>query len=199
MRIASSMLLGSLWNVATRAYNGLSFLIEPDRGQITARRARSQLLGHSLPSLARESAGLEVFIEQFRVAQRDGATQKGAVVAISDLWVYREPVSVDGADMIGYQVEAIDGEIGKIDEASNAVDGSFIVVDTGPWIFGKKVMLPAGVVSSVDHENKRVSVNRVKEQIKAAPELGENSEADAGYRGVLDDYYGPEGAGWRDW
>jgi hypothetical protein len=26
----------------------------------------------------------------------------------------------------------------------------FLVVDTGPWILGKKVMLPAGAVKDVD-------------------------------------------------
>ena len=70
----------------------------------------------------------------------------------TDIWGYREPAAVEGADLIGYHVEAIDGEIGKIDKASNAVDRSYIVVDTGPWIFGKKVMLPAGVISGIDHE-----------------------------------------------
>jgi len=33
-------------------------------------------------------------------------------------------------------------------------------VDTGPWIFGKKVMLPAGVISRVDHDDEQVFVNR---------------------------------------
>jgi hypothetical protein len=47
------------------------------------------------------------------------------------------------ADLVGFDVEATDGNIGKIDEATYDVGGSYVVVDTGPWIFGKKVMLPA--------------------------------------------------------
>jgi hypothetical protein len=120
------------------------------------------------------------------------------VTTSTDIWVYREPAAVEGADLIGYHVEAIDGEIGKIDKASNAVDSSFVVVDTGPWIFGKKVMLPAGVISGIDHENKTVAINRVKDQIKAAPELGEDDQGDS-YRGALGDYYGIGGPGWREW
>ena len=42
----------------------------------------------------------------------------------------------------GYHVEALDGSIGKIDEATYEVGKSFVIVGTGPWIFGRKVMLP---------------------------------------------------------
>ena len=49
---------------------------------------------------------------------------------------------------MGYDVEAIDGSIGKIDGATLETDSGHIVVDTGPWIFGKKVMLPVGVLKS---------------------------------------------------
>ena len=45
-------------------------------------------------------------------------------------------------DLVGYDVQALDGSIGRIDEAPNAAD--FIVVDTGRWFFAKskRVMLP---------------------------------------------------------
>ena len=38
-------------------------------------------------------------------------------------------------------MEATDGSIGKVDEATSEGGSSYIVVDTGPWIFGKKVQL----------------------------------------------------------
>src|SRR5262245_45227495 len=41
-------------------------------------------------------------------------------------------------------------KIGKVDEATNDVGSSHVVVDTGPWIFGKKVMLPAGTIVCMD-------------------------------------------------
>ena len=71
-----------------------------------------------------------------------------------DVWTYRSGIdaAVSGASVVGYGVEALDGSIGKVDDATNEVSGSFIVVDTGPWIFGKKVMLPAGVIRDVDNE-----------------------------------------------
>ncbi len=73
-------------------------------------------------------------------------------IARFDPWNYRENAGLgDGSDIIGYRVETTDGHIGKIDEASTIVGESYLVVDTGPWIFGKKVLLPAGTVHHVDH------------------------------------------------
>jgi hypothetical protein len=107
-----------------------------------------------------------------------------------DPWRFREEVDLHGADLTGYKVEAADGGIGKVDEASHVVDGAFLVVDTGPWIFGKKVMIPAGTVNQVDHGERKVYVDRTKEQIKAAPEYDPDQHADPAYRDKLGGYYG---------
>ncbi len=39
------------------------------------------------------------------------------------------------AELTGYAVEAIDGEVGSVDESTYEASGSYLVVDTGPWIF----------------------------------------------------------------
>jgi len=113
----------------------------------------------------------------------------------TDVWTYGDQSTL-GADMVGdvdltgFSVEALDGGIGKIDEASYDVGASYIVVDTGPWIFGKKVMLPAGVVNNADHEDRKVYVDRTKDEIKSAPEFDENTYSDPVYRDKLGSYYG---------
>ena len=119
----------------------------------------------------------------------------------TDLWTYDQTAlgGVDKANVVGYQVEALDGSIGKVDEATYDAGSAYIVVDTGPWIFGKKVMLPAGTIRSVDHEEKKVFVHRTKEQIKDAPEFEDGIAYDSSYRGRLGSYYDQGGPGWRDW
>lgn len=120
----------------------------------------------------------------------------------TNVWTYREGIltpSVSPRNVVGYGVEARDGSIGKVDDATYEVGSSYLVVDTGPWIFGKKVMLPAGIVRGIDETEERVFVNRTKEQIKAAPQFDEALLADDAYRGDLGTYYGPGGAGYRDW
>ena len=119
-----------------------------------------------------------------------------------DLWTYPSAIDarVSGRNVVGYGVEALDGSIGKVDDATYDVSGSYIVVDTGPWILGKKVMLPAGVIRDVDHDDEKIFVNRTKEQIKNAPEFERTSlTRDDEYRGRLGSYYGPGGVGYRDW
>jgi hypothetical protein len=119
-----------------------------------------------------------------------GAVAGGAPAGPFDPWSYRDEAGVASADLVGYKVEALDGGIGKIDNASHAVNDSYLVVDTGPWIFGKKVMLPAGTVNRVDHDERKVFVDRDKDQIKAAPEYDETSHSDPAYRDKLGGYYG---------
>jgi hypothetical protein len=120
-----------------------------------------------------------------------------------DVWTYREGVdfgtSTSPRNVVGYAVEARDGSIGKVDDATYDTDSSYLVVDTGPWIFGKKVMLPAGVIESVDHDAQTILVNRTKDEIKNAPEFDDSFLMDDDYRGSLESYYGPGGAGFRDW
>lgn len=119
-------------------------------------------------------------------------------MSVAEIWVYRETMWSQN-DLSGFSVEAIDGSIGKVDETTNDVGASYIVVDTGPWIFGKKVMLPAGVVRDVDPDSETVFVNRSKDEIKNAPEFDPDRYRDDSYRGTLGSYYAPGGAGYRDW
>jgi hypothetical protein len=86
----------------------------------------------------------------------------------TDLWTF--PDTVGRLDLSGFDVEATDGSIGKVDEATHDVGESYIVVDTGIWIFGKKRVIPAGVVSAVEHDSKTIFVILTKDQVKAAPD-----------------------------
>ena len=102
-------------------------------------------------------------------------------------------------DVSGYDVEATDGSIGKVDEATYETGRSYLVVDTGPWIFGKKVMLPAGVVKGVDEQERTVFVDRTKDEIKNAPAYDyENLDAEERHRKALGDYYGAPQPGTPD-
>ncbi len=109
-----------------------------------------------------------------------------------DMWTYRDGIvapDVSPWNVVGYGVEATDGSIGKVDDATYEVGSSFLVVDTGPWIFGKKVMLPAGVIHAVDHEDEKIMVDRSKDEIENAPEFDDSMVTDEGYRTRLGSYY----------
>ncbi|NUT55428.1 MAG: PRC-barrel domain containing protein [Thermoleophilia bacterium] len=106
-----------------------------------------------------------------------------------DMWTFRES-TLEPTGLIGYSVEARDGGIGKVDEATGEAGRSQIIVDTGPWIFGKKVLLPAGVIERVDPDTETVFVTRTKDEIKNAPEFDSDSRRDdEEYRSRLGGYY----------
>jgi hypothetical protein len=118
-------------------------------------------------------------------------------MALLEMWTFNIPtrpgMDLARVNLTGFKVEARDGDLGKVDEATHEAGGSFIVVDTGPWIFGKKVLLPAGVISDVDLDTESVLVGLTKDEIKDAPEFDEKNYRDASYRNELGDYYGRRG------
>jgi hypothetical protein len=155
---------------------------------------------------ARALAAVSVDPTATGVPPRPSLTREEA--DMSDLWTWREGVyvvavptspavgqqasegerAVNRTDVTGYRVETTDGHVGKIDAATYDVGSSTIVVDTGFWIFGKRRLLPAGVVERVDTEDEKVYVSCTKDEIKDAPDY--DAEADTPeYRNTIVDYY----------
>jgi hypothetical protein len=107
----------------------------------------------------------------------------------ADLWSYNE--SLDRPNTLDrFDVVALDGDIGKIDEATYDVGASSIVVDTGPWIFGRKVMIPAKAIARLDIPDEKVYLRLKKDQIKDSPEFDESMDPDR-RREQIGAYYGP--------
>ncbi|MFD9408163.1 PRC-barrel domain containing protein [Streptomyces sp. NPDC059989] len=109
-----------------------------------------------------------------------------------NVWAYRVTVDrIADVDLSGYKVEATDGSVGKVDKHSDEAGSAYLVVDTGPWIFGKEVLLPAGTVTGINVAEEKVHVGLTKEQIKNAPEfVREEHLQDRDYRQQLGGYYG---------
>jgi hypothetical protein len=119
---------------------------------------------------------------------------------MSDLWTWRETVyvvtpgsaatnAINSMDVTGFEVEASDGHIGKVDEATYEVGGSYLVVDTGFWIFGKKRMIPASVAERVDQDQRKIVLRMTKDEVKEAPDYDPDRLFND-QRSGLDDYYG---------
>jgi hypothetical protein len=91
-----------------------------------------------------------------------------------DIWVLRDQSWRD-VDVVGFDVEALDGKVGEVDEATYDVRRGRIVVDTGLPIVGKKVILPAGTIERIDEDEKKVYVAITKDEIKSAPEYDDEN------------------------
>jgi hypothetical protein len=125
---------------------------------------------------------------------------------MSDMFTFRDSLEPEGAglqsqagggagpegprDLLDFDVQATDGSVGRVMEATYEAGESYLVVDTGQTLLSKQVVLPAGVVERIDRESSTVYVNRSKDEIKAAPEFDEERFREAAYREELSGYYG---------
>jgi hypothetical protein len=107
-----------------------------------------------------------------------------------DTWSYRDSTWVRAGGLLGYDAEATDGSIGRVDDATDDISGAYLVVDIGFWIFGRQRLIPAGAVTGVDHDSKTVTVSMTKDQIKDAPDYDVDTWG-AESRAAHEDYYHP--------
>ncbi|MFJ9419412.1 PRC-barrel domain-containing protein [Streptomyces sp. NPDC101227] len=109
-----------------------------------------------------------------------------------NMWGFKEDMGYRaGADLTGFDVEAIDGRIGKVDKHSEEVGAAYLVVDTGVWIFGRHVLLPAGTISSIDLGESTIYLSRTKDDIEHAPAFDKDKHlGDEEFHRQLTGYYG---------
>ncbi|MEU9504583.1 PRC-barrel domain containing protein [Streptomyces sp. NPDC048196] len=109
-----------------------------------------------------------------------------------NIWGYQDSVGyVSGTDLTGFAVEAIDGTVGSVDEHSDEAGASYLVVDTGVWIFGREILLPAGLISSIDLDRSTIYLACAKKDIEDAPEFErEKHIGDDEYHRMLAGHYG---------
>lgn len=93
----------------------------------------------------------------------------------------------------GYAIKATDGDIGDvedfiIDDESWKID--FIVVDTGNWFPGKKVLLSPDLIKDIDWQTETVSVKTNTDTVKHSPEYDADEPIDEAYAKQLGQHYG---------
>ncbi len=93
----------------------------------------------------------------------------------------------------GYAIEASDGDIGTVsdflfDDASWLV--RWLVVDTGNWLSGRKVLLPPSVLGRLYAKDRVFAVQLTKQQIKDSPEINTDRPVSRQMETSVYDYYG---------
>jgi uncharacterized protein (TIGR02271 family) len=118
-----------------------------------------------------------------------------ALVKLGDFYPdYREQDS-DIDDIKSFDVYAhADDKVGSVydvlvDEQTGKL--RYFVVDTGFWVFGKKVLLPVGL-ANVDYNDRRIYVNGLsKEQIESLPNYDNLERVDYDYEEQVRGTYRP--------
>lgn len=92
----------------------------------------------------------------------------------------------------GCVVAATDGEIGHVQDLLIADDWHirYLVVDTGTWLPGKRVILAPDWVREIDWAGRRIGVNQTRAKVKASPEYNPRAMVDRSYESRLYTHYG---------
>jgi len=89
--------------------------------------------------------------------------------------LYRGALTRVADEIVGFRVDARDGEVGRVSHVTYERD--YMIVDTGPWIFGRKAVVPTSLIEHIDGD------------VKRAPEYEPAREFDPEYVDELTSYY----------
>ena len=93
----------------------------------------------------------------------------------------------------GYHIEAIDDEIGHLDDLIVDVDTwevIYAVVDTRNWLPGRKVLFSIRWIEKFDWEKELVHVDLTRDNVKNSPEFDPHAPVNRVYESQLFGYYG---------
>jgi hypothetical protein len=93
----------------------------------------------------------------------------------------------------GYAILGTDGRFGTVsdllfDDQSWKI--RWLVIDTGVWLTGRKVVIPPSAVAHADYEGGALQVALTKTQIEQSPDLSANAPVSRHVESAIYEYYG---------
>ncbi len=100
---------------------------------------------------------------------------------------------LQAGNLNGYQLGALDGQIGKVkefyfDDQDWAI--RYLVADTGDWLSGQRVLISPYALNPVDTVEKIIPVHLTKKQIENSPSLDADKPVSRQYEEEYYPYYG---------
>lgn len=99
----------------------------------------------------------------------------------------------DSQDLLGHSLEAIDGSIGIVKDLYFDDEWwviRYFVVATGAWLSGRRVLIAPAAVTALVWEQKQLSVNLTKQQVKNSPDIDTNEPVSLQHEREYLKYYG---------
>jgi len=134
----------------------------------------------------------------------DSAKTAGASpMCTAETWTDLEPLSSSpeqpresylrsASEVQGYDIQAIDGSIGHVDDfIVEDIDWEvrYLVIDTSNWWFGKKVLVAPQWADQLSWEDKKVGIGLSQQAIKNSPEWDSTKNINREYEAQLYDHY----------
>jgi hypothetical protein len=95
-------------------------------------------------------------------------------------------------DLHGSTIHAVDGEIGRVDEIlfdDEHWTVRYLIVDTGGWLLGHKVLISPMTVGLRDWERRSLTVNLTREQVENSPGVEADLPVSRQWEKSYYDYY----------
>ncbi len=96
-------------------------------------------------------------------------------------------------DLYGFSVAASDGPIGEVRDCyfdDQAWTIRFFVVETGPWLGGRKVLISPIAIHALDWTAKALSASVTRDQVKASPDVDTSMPVSRQHEVEQFSYYG---------
>jgi sporulation protein YlmC with PRC-barrel domain len=96
-------------------------------------------------------------------------------------------------DLQDYAIGATDGDMGTVQDLysdDESWTARYLVVDTGGWLAGRRVLIPPHAIQRIDAAGKRVITSLTKQQVKDSPGIDANRPVSRPYEMQLYGYYG---------
>lgn len=104
-----------------------------------------------------------------------------------------EPLLRSCLEILQYSIEGRDGEIGSVDDIIiNTVDWkiSLIVVETGGWLTGRKILFSPSEIRKISWSDKSLLVHLFREQVQGSPEYVTDNPIDEEFEKRLQEHHG---------
>jgi uncharacterized protein YrrD len=96
------------------------------------------------------------------------------------------------SEISGYAIHATDGLIGAVSDIlfeDTTWLVRWLVIDTGDWLVGRKVLLPLSALAHVNHIGHQFNVKLTRQQVKDCPNLGTDQPVSRQMETSLYNYY----------
>ncbi len=93
----------------------------------------------------------------------------------------------------GYDIEGTDGRIGTVSDIlfdDTTWKLRWLVVDTGGWLTGRKVLIHPSAIGRADPDRQELHVHLTKERISTSPDIAQDAPVTKQMQVGLYDYYG---------
>jgi len=100
---------------------------------------------------------------------------------------------INAQNLKGAAIIARDGAVGEIDDFyfdDEKWTVRYLVVDTGPWLFSRKVLISPISIEKADEAANRVFVNLTRGQVKDSPDIDTEKPVSRQHETAFLDYYG---------